>query len=88
MRFSSLALQKTSTSISYSSSTKAKPRDESSGGARRSGRDAWRWRVRGVGRRSEDGYNRTFAEGLKTRDVGGRFGTRQFADAVTHQLAG
>jgi hypothetical protein len=44
--------------------------------------------VRGVGWRSEDGYNRTFAEGLKTRDLGGRLGIRQFADAATHQLAG
>jgi len=84
MRFSSLALRKTSTWISYSSSTKAKPRDESSGDARRYGRDGWRCRVCGVGRRTDDGYNRTFAAGLKIRDLGGRLGIRQFADTATH----
>ncbi len=38
--------------------------------------------------RIKDGYNRALTEGQKTRDLGGRLGTREFADAVVDRLAG
>jgi isocitrate dehydrogenase (NAD+) len=40
----------------------------------------------GAAQRIKDGYNRAFAEGRKTRDLGGSLGTRQFADAVVDRL--
>jgi len=38
--------------------------------------------------RIKDGYNRALAEGAKTRDLGGRLGTSEFADAIIRHLDG
>jgi isocitrate/isopropylmalate dehydrogenase len=38
--------------------------------------------------RIKDGYNRALAEGGKTRDLGGRLGTSEFADAIVRHLDG
>jgi isocitrate dehydrogenase (NAD+) len=45
-------------------------------------------RCAAAAQRIKDGYNRAVAEGQKTRDLGGRLGTGQFADAVIARLPG
>jgi isocitrate dehydrogenase (NAD+) len=45
-------------------------------------------RCAAAAQRIKDGYNRALAEGQKTRDLGGRLGTGQFADAVIARLPG
>jgi len=43
-------------------------------------------RCAAAAQRIKDGYNRALAEGQKTRDLGGRLGTDQFADAIIARL--
>jgi len=43
-------------------------------------------RCRDVAERIKAAYNRTLADGQKTRDLGGTLGTDEFAEAVVHRL--
>jgi isocitrate dehydrogenase (NAD+) len=36
--------------------------------------------------RIKEGYNKALAEGSKTRDLGGRLGTAEFADAIIRHI--